>query len=66
MLVNLGKTWLTGALPEFWLFVLGALFVLSTLFLPRGLMGLLAPRARPSRGPAEPEPAVGPAREETG
>ena len=64
VLVNLGKTWFTGALPEMWLFALGALFILVTLFLPRGLMGLLAPRIRPA--PAEPEPAIGPAREVTG
>jgi len=44
VLVNLGKTFFTGALPELWLFALGALFILVTLFLPRGLIGLLAPR----------------------
>ena len=41
VLVNLGKTWFTSALPELWLFALGALFIFVTLFLPRGLMGLL-------------------------
>jgi urea transport system permease protein len=41
VLVNLAKTWLTGAAPETWLFVLGALFVLTTLVFPRGLVGLL-------------------------
>ena len=41
MLVNFAKTWFTGALPEVWLFALGALFVLVTLFLPRGVVGLL-------------------------
>jgi urea transport system permease protein len=45
VLVNLGKTWFTSALPELWLFALGALFILVTLFLPRGLMGLFAPRS---------------------
>ena len=40
ILVNYAKTFLTGALPEAWLYVLGALFVLVTLFLPRGLVGL--------------------------
>jgi urea transport system permease protein len=40
-LVNYAKTYLTGAFPEIWLYVLGALFVLVTLFLPRGLAGLL-------------------------
>jgi urea transport system permease protein len=30
-----------GALPEAWLFALGGLFILVTLFLPRGITGLL-------------------------
>ncbi len=47
-LVNYAKTFFTGALPEVWLYALGALFVLVTLFLPRGLMGLIA---RPWRSP---------------
>jgi urea transport system permease protein len=41
VLVNYAKTWLTGALPEVWLFALGGLFVAVTLLLPRGLIGLL-------------------------
>ncbi len=41
VLVNYAKTWLTGAFPEVWLYALGALFVLVTLFLPRGIVGLL-------------------------
>ena len=40
ILVNMAKTWLTGAAPETWLFVLGALFVLTTLVFPRGVVGL--------------------------
>ena len=39
-LVNYAKTILTGALPEVWLFALGALFVLVTLALPQGVVGL--------------------------
>ena len=39
--VNGLKTWLTSAAPDLWLFVLGALFVAVTMFLPRGLAGLL-------------------------
>ena len=39
VLVNFGKTYFTGAFPEFWLFALGALFVLVTLFLPKGILG---------------------------
>jgi urea transport system permease protein len=42
LLVNLAKTYFTGALPELWLYALGALFVLVTLFLPKGVMGLAA------------------------
>jgi len=50
VLVNLAKTWLTGAAPETWLFVLGALFVVMTLVFPRGLAGLTRrpDRIRPS------------------
>jgi urea transport system permease protein len=39
--VNYAKTYLTGAAPEIWLFALGALFVLVTLYLPNGIVGLL-------------------------
>jgi len=41
VLVNYAKTYLTGAFPEVWLYALGALFVLVTLFLPRGIIGLV-------------------------
>ena len=40
IVVNLGKSWFTTTLPELWLFALGALFVVSTLFLPKGIVGL--------------------------
>ncbi len=40
ILVNYGKTVLTGLLPEIWLFTLGAVFILVTIFMPDGLMGL--------------------------
>ena len=40
-IVNGAKSWLTVAFPEYWLFFLGALFILVTLFLPDGVMGLL-------------------------
>jgi urea transport system permease protein len=46
VLVNYLKTWLTGAFPEVWLFALGAIFVLVTLFLPRGIIGLLRLRSK--------------------
>jgi urea transport system permease protein len=44
VLVNLGKTWLTSALPNVWLFAIGGLFIGVTLFLPRGIIGLFAAR----------------------
>jgi urea transport system permease protein len=47
VLVNYAKTFFTSALPEVWLYALGTLFVLVTLFLPRGLMGLVS-RPRPA------------------
>src|SRR5207245_11808588 len=44
ILVNYGKTYFTGALPEIWLYALGAMFIFVTLFLPRGVMGLFRTR----------------------
>ncbi len=39
--VNAAKTWFTSVFPEFWLYALGLIFVLTTLFLPQGIVGLL-------------------------
>jgi len=53
--VNGAKSWFTVAYPEYWLYFLGLLFVLVTLLLPRGLMGLLEKlrrRRRPIDAPA--------------
>ena len=36
LIVAGGKSWLTDTIPSAWLYVLGALFVVVTLFLPRG------------------------------
>lgn len=41
LVVNGGKSWFTGAFPEYWLFALGSLFVLVTLLLPKGIVGTL-------------------------
>ena len=41
VLVNYGKTVLTGLMPEIWLFTLGAVFIVVTLLLPDGIVGLL-------------------------
>ncbi|MBY8974614.1 urea ABC transporter permease subunit UrtC [Rhodobacteraceae bacterium NNCM2] len=62
ILVNAAKTLLTGWFPEIWIFVLGAMFVVVTLYLPRGviggfgdLMALVRPKSRgaPAAQPAE-------------
>lgn len=37
--VNGAKSWFTVAFPEYWLYFLGLLFVLVTLFLPDGIVG---------------------------
>jgi urea transport system permease protein len=41
-IVNYAKSTLTAALPEVWLFVLGALFVLVTIALPKGAVGIFS------------------------
>jgi urea transport system permease protein len=41
ILVNYGKTYFTGALPELWLYLLGGLFIAVTLLLPKGIVGWL-------------------------
>jgi urea transport system permease protein len=38
--VNGAKSFFTQAFPEYWLFFLGLIFILATLFLPQGLAGL--------------------------
>ena len=39
--VNGAKSWFTVAFPEYWLYFLGALFILVTLYLPHGIVGLI-------------------------
>jgi urea transport system permease protein len=52
-LVNGAKSVFTSALPEYWLYVLGLLFILVTLFLPDGVVGLLKRWKRPRAAPVE-------------
>jgi urea transport system permease protein len=54
LLVNLAQTFFTSAFPELWLYALGAMFVLVTLFLPQGVTGLFAQiqRRRQQQRPA--------------
>jgi urea transport system permease protein len=40
-MVNGAKSWLTVVAPEYWLYVLGALFIAVTLYMPQGVMGLI-------------------------
>ncbi len=40
-MVNGAKSWLTVVAPEYWLYVLGALFIAVTLYMPQGVVGLL-------------------------
>ena len=47
-IVNYSKTWFTAAMPEIWLYALGALFIVVTLFLPKGVVGLIARLRRKS------------------
>lgn len=53
LLVNYAKTYFTGAFPEVWLFALGGLFILVTLFAPNGIIGLF--KRKPKQHKAEPE-----------
>jgi urea transport system permease protein len=51
LLVNLAQTFFTSAFPELWLYALGAMFVLVTLFLPKGVTGLAAQLKRRQHRP---------------
>jgi urea transport system permease protein len=56
LLVNYAKTRFTAIMPDGWLFALGALFVLVTLYLPKGLMGIYGQlQQRFATRPAAPE-----------
>jgi urea transport system permease protein len=59
--VNGARSYFTGAAPEIWLFFLGGLFIVVTLFMPRGIVGLVRDGwARLGRKPAAaPAPAPG-------
>jgi urea transport system permease protein len=64
IVINYLKTYFTGEFPDYWLFFLGGVFVASTLFLPKGIVGTipsfsvkrpawLTRLAGPGRQPAE-------------
>ena len=58
ILANFAKSYLTtGALVQYWLYLLGAAFIAVTLFLPKGIVGTLAEvlsRRRPASTPSPP------------
>ncbi|TQK07280.1 urea ABC transporter permease subunit UrtC [Herbaspirillum sp. SJZ107] len=62
--VNGLKSWFTAAFPDLWLFALGLLFILVTLFLRKGIVGTLPDLKRLLPGRAASKPAPG-AKEET-
>ena len=67
--VNMGKSWFTAAMPDFWLFALGALFVAVTLFLPKGIMGAFSQLSErfTKKKDDTPDPMIGkPATEQSG
>ncbi|MEK0447118.1 MAG: urea transporter permease subunit UrtC [Verrucomicrobiota bacterium] len=43
LLVNLGKTTFSEAIPELWLFLMGGTFIAVVMFFPNGVAGLLEP-----------------------
>ena len=49
LVVNYAKTYFTGAFPEVWLFGLGALFILVTIFAPKGIIGSLQKLRKPAQ-----------------
>jgi urea transport system permease protein len=59
LIVNYAKTtFTTGLLAPYWLFALGGLFVLVTIFLPKGILGLLG-KGSPPTSPAADTPSPG-------
>ncbi len=47
LIVNFGKDWISSAMPDLWLIVMGLLFILVVTALPGGLTGLGASLRRP-------------------
>jgi len=45
-LVNGAKSWCTAAFPDLWLYLLGALFVIVTLFCPGGVVGIVRAKGK--------------------
>ncbi len=54
VLVNYAKSYLTGAFPEIWLYALGGLFIFSTIFFPKGIVGSISSFASDRFGNSSP------------
>lgn len=52
IIVAAAKTLLTGWFPEIWLFALGALFIFVTIFMPKGVLGVIEGTFAKRRNPA--------------
>jgi urea transport system permease protein len=64
--VNALKSWMTRAYPDMWLLILGLVFILVTVFMPKGIIGIpeqLRGLKRRLRTASQPPPAVESARE---
>jgi urea ABC transporter permease protein UrtC len=55
--VNALKSWATTKYPDYWLIILGVLFILIVLFLPKGIFGLLGQARALFKGKDKPEEA---------
>ena len=56
-LVNGAKSWLTVAAPEYWLYFLGGLFIVVTLFMPQGVVGVIRRMFKPKEAVTPCHPA---------
>jgi urea transport system permease protein len=59
--INALKSWTTRAYPDIWLLILGTLFILVTVFMPKGIVGLpeqLRSLRNRGRSPSAPTPAA--------
>jgi urea transport system permease protein len=63
VIVTSAKSYLTATMPDLWLFVLGAMFVFVTIFLPRGVLGVIEGAVARARRPRRRAPPAGPAPE---
>lgn len=46
LIINYAKSWFTVEFPEVWLFALGGIFVLSTMYFPQGVMGFISSKTQ--------------------